>query len=45
MHHHTFLFYDDALSFALSEGDRLDAHGIISQHRLTGLWHVALFEA
>lgn len=41
----TFMFFGDAERFALEEGDRLDAHGIISQHRLTKLWHVSLFEA
>lgn len=43
--HNTFMFFADAERFALSEGDRLDAHAIISQHRLNGLWNVSLFEA
>jgi hypothetical protein len=41
----TFMYYADAESFALTEGDRLNAHTIVSKHRLTGLWHVSLFPA
>lgn len=45
MHSKTFLFRADAETLALIEGDRLHAHAIIGQHRLTGLWHVSLVEA
>lgn len=45
MHCKTFLFYADAEHYALIEGDRLEAHAVVSMHRLTGLWYVTLFEA
>jgi hypothetical protein len=45
MYYKTFLFRSDAEAFALHEGERLDAHAIIGQHFVTGLWHVALVEA
>lgn len=41
----TFCFERDAEDFALLEGERLDAHAIISQNRLTGLFVVWLVEA
>jgi hypothetical protein len=45
MHSKTFMFRGDAEEFALNEGERLDAHAIVGQNRLNGLWSVSLFLA